>query len=64
MSNKQFQQPQKNVLVVENTTKDKTRNKNDKLLKIHLVLEAVRKNTMAIKPVPVYSIDNKSFLQK
>ena len=64
MSNKQFQQLQKNVLVVENTTKDKTRNKNDKLLKIHLVLEAVRKNTMAIKPVPVYSIDNKSFLQK
>ena len=64
MSNKQFQQPQKNVLVVENTTKDKTRNKNDKLLKIHLVLEAVRKNSMAIKPVPVYSIDNKSFLQK
>ena len=64
MSNKQFQQLQKNVLVVENTTKDKTRNKNDKLLKIHLVLEAVRKNSMAIKPVPVYSIDNKSFLQK
>ena len=27
MSNKQFQQLQKNVLVVENTTKDKTRNK-------------------------------------
>ena len=64
MSNEQFQQLQKNVLVVENTTKDKTRNKNDKLLKIHLVLEAVRKNSMAIKPVPVYSIDNKSFLQK
>ena len=64
MSNKQFQQLQKNVLVVENTTKDKTRNKNDKLLKIHLVLKAVRKNSMAIKPVPVYSIDNKSFLQK
>ena len=64
MSNKQFQQLQKNVLVVENTTKDKARNKNDKLLKIHLVLEAVRKNSMAIKPVPVYSIDNKSFLQK
>ena len=43
MSNKQFKQLQKDVLIVENTTKDKTRNKNDKIFKIHPVKEAVRK---------------------
>ena len=31
--------------IIENTTKDKTRNKNDKLFKIHPVTEAVRKIT-------------------
>ena len=43
MSNKQFKQLQKYVLIVENTTKDNTRNKYDKLFKIHPVTEAVRK---------------------
>ena len=33
-------------------------------MKIHPVIQAVRKNSMAIEPEPVHSIDSKSFLQK
>ena len=43
--------------VVDDTTKDKPGNKNDKLFKIHPVIEAFRENGMTIEPEPVHSID-------
>ena len=57
MSTKRFKQLQKYVHTVDNTTKDKPGNKNDKFFKIRPVTEAVRKNSMAIEPEPVHSID-------
>ena len=57
MSNKRFKQVRKYVHVVDNTTKDKPGNKNDKLFKIHPVIEGVRENSMAIEPEPLNSID-------
>ena len=57
MSHKRFKQLRKYVHVVDNTTKDKPGNKNDKLFKILPVTEAVRENSMAIEPEPVHSID-------
>ena len=57
MSNKQFKQLWKYVHVVDNTTKDKPGNKNDKLFKIRPVIKAVRENSMAIEPEPFHSID-------
>ena len=57
MSNIRFKQVQKYVHVVDNTTKDKPGNKNDKLFKIHPIIEAVRENSMAIEPEPLHSID-------
>ena len=47
----------KYVHAVDNTTKDKPGNKNDKFFKIRSVTEAVRKNNMAMEPEPVHSID-------
>ena len=57
MSNKRFNQLRKYVHVVDNTTKDKPGNKNDKLFKIRLFIEAVRENSIAIQAEPVHSID-------
>ena len=57
MSTKRFKQLQKYVHVVDNATKDKPGNKNDKFFKIRPVTEAVRKNSMAIEPEPVHSVD-------
>ena len=57
ISNKRFKQLRKYVHVVDNITKDKPGNKNDKLFKIHPFIEAVRENSMAIEPEPVHSID-------
>ena len=50
--------------VVDNTTKYKPGNKNDKLFKIGPVIEAVRENSIAIEAEPVIQYVNKSFLQK
>ena len=44
MSNKRLKRLRKYVHVVDNTTKDKPRNKNDKLFKIRPIIEAVREN--------------------
>ena len=57
MSTKRFKQLQKYVHAVDSTTKDEPGNKNDKFFKIRPVTEAVRKNSMAIEPEPVHSID-------
>ena len=62
MSTKRFKQLQKYVDVIDNTTKDKPGNKNDKLFKIRPVTEAVRKNSMTIEPEPVHSIDEQIIL--
>ena len=56
MSNKVFKQLRKYAHVVDNTTKDEPENKNDKLFKIHPVIEPVRENSMGIEPEPVHSI--------
>ena len=44
MSNKRFKRLRKYVHVVDHTSKDKPRNKNDKLFKIRPIIEAVREN--------------------
>jgi len=43
MSSKRYEQLRKCIHVVENTTKDRPGNKNDKLFKIRPILEAVLK---------------------
>ena len=64
MSNKRFNQLRKYAHVVDNTTKDKPGNKNDKLFQIRPVIEAVRENNMAIEPEPVHSVDEQTIPTK
>ena len=64
MSTKRFKRLQRYVHVVDNTTKDKPGNKNDKLFQIRPVTEAVRKNSMVIEPDSVHSIDEQIILAK
>ena len=56
MSNKRINKLRKFFHVVDNTTKDKPGNQNDKAFKIRPVIEAVRENSRAIEAEP--------FLQK
>ena len=57
MSNKCYKPLRKHIHVVTNTTKANPENKNDKLFKIHPILEVIRDIPIKIKPEEVQPLD-------